>query len=202
MKATPWSNPAMNLLDVAARKRPVCTDYDWSDWVPFCMLLEMKRAVRTGVFVACFFGLNLLMMTGLLAPIMLEWWERPMLLGNNFSEIMVYWQVILITFLLVLPISSFFACSRDIRTGAMEQLLATGTPSINVMVGKWGAKMMEIFLLACLLLPYAALEYFKRGTNPLYMAGAVFQLVWMSAALCSVGVAFSVVRRLVFRLFL
>lgn len=168
---------------------------DWSDLLHPCAWLEVRRGLRTRLFIASFLGLHTV-----LCAVIIFVLTGPLQFGPD-GRYLGFWYTCAVHFLLVLPSRSLGALRDDWDRGSVELLVFTRMGPHGVVTGKWLAYALEIVLLACTLTPYIILHYFGNGANPIYELSILTCLALAGCSLCAIGVTISTIpnrqRRLV-----
>ena len=189
-------------IQVPVFSHPEASIREWSDYAHPCLLLEMRRGVRTSLFVLCFLGLHLLVLGGLLVQLTLP--DTPSATGMgglvDFFITCIFWLCVVPPFVLALPFASLFTLSQDIHLRMLETILMTRLGPVGVVIGKWSSKALEAGLMVCTLMPYTVARYYIYGSNPVIDVINLLSLMVVAWFLCAAGVALSTVRSVVMRI--
>ncbi|HWB58028.1 MAG TPA: hypothetical protein VG733_00985 [Chthoniobacteraceae bacterium] len=133
---------------------------DFSDRLSPIMVKELRRGLRSGVFVTVFLFVQALMIFSVSL--------RVLAMGNGFARPVaegLYWVIIGALLLVVLPCRGLNAHQGEVKSNTMELLLFSGFPVSEVIYGKWKAIVAQTILLMSTVLPYAVLRYFIGGVD-------------------------------------
>ncbi|MEZ0298440.1 MAG: hypothetical protein ACAI35_18480, partial [Candidatus Methylacidiphilales bacterium] len=154
------------------------------------VVMEARRGMRTHGFAICLLGLHALMLLCFWSPYLLY---RPWLPYVSVEQ-ETFWMVCVCCFLIAIPCASYFSFGNEARNGSVELLAMTRVWQPGIVLGKWLARVAEAALIACTLMPYAVLHYFRGGVNPLFELVLLGILLLGSAHLCSFCMLLSVLK--------
>jgi len=163
---------------------------DFSDWLSPMLVKELRQGMRSKVFMAAFYLTQLLMILcvvfNLTAASNSEI-QAPMLGFLNG----LFWFMISVPLLFVMPIRGFAALHGEIKAGTLELVFLTRLSAWRIAAGKWTAIVVQTLLLVCAILPYVLLRYFLGGVDIIEDLQSLFFLMLASAALTAATIAMS-----------
>ncbi|MES2596590.1 MAG: hypothetical protein V4662_14695 [Verrucomicrobiota bacterium] len=129
---------------------------DFSDRLSPMVVKEMRQGLRTRFFTAA-----LIVFHAVLGCLMMAF-----ISSFDHQEIHeMFWTVISVTLLAVLPSRAFDALHSEVKDGTLDMLLLTGMPSFRIVWGKWVSLYSQTLLVAGSLLPYMIVRYQFGGVE-------------------------------------
>lgn len=163
---------------------------DFADWLSPMLVKELRQGMRSRVFVAAFYLTQVLMIMSVafnLAASLSE--DMPGELGVFLNG--VFWFLIALPLLFLMPVRGFSALHAEIKSGTLELVFLTHLSAWRIAAGKWTALMVQTLLVVCAILPYVLLRYYLGGVDILEDLQRLFFLLMTSAVLTAVTVAMS-----------
>ncbi len=163
---------------------------DFADWLSPMLVKELRQGMRSRVFVAAFYLTQVLMIMSVafnLAASLSE--DMPGQLGSFLNG--VFWFLIALPLLFLMPVRGFSALHAEIKSGTLELVFLTHLSAWRIAVGKWTALMVQTLLVVCAILPYVLLRYYLGGVDILEDLQRLFFLLMTSAVLTALMVAIS-----------
>jgi membrane protein YdbS with pleckstrin-like domain len=77
----------------------------------------------------------------------------------------IFWAMVAIPVLLVMPMRGATALRTEVQIGALELIFLTRLSAWRIVAGKWGALFAQTCLLLCAILPYAVLRYYLGSVD-------------------------------------
>ena len=166
------------------------TRTDFSDWLSPMLVKELRQGMRSRIFMAAFYLTQLLMILAVifnLAAVSNS--EMAMPLEEFINGL--FWLMISVPLLFVMPIRGFGALHEEIKAGTIELVFLTRLTAWRIAAGKWTALMVQTLLLVCSILPYVLLRYFLGGVNVIDDLQTLFFLLLACASLTAMMIALS-----------
>jgi hypothetical protein len=164
---------------------------DFSDRLSPMVVKEMRQGLRTRFFTAALILFHLV-----LGCLMLSYLFDV----NQRDTKEVFWLVIIVTLLGVLPSRAFNALNAEVKDGTLEMLMLTGITSFRIVWGKWVSLYSQTLLVASSLLPYMIVRYQFGGVEIAREALGLAVLVLGSGVVTAALVGFSSQKLLLVRL--
>ncbi|GEP43199.1 ABC transporter permease [Brevifollis gellanilyticus] len=147
---------------------------DFSDRLSPMVVKEMRQGLRTRFFTAA-----LILFHVVLGCLMMAYVSS--LDHRQIHE--MFWTIISVTLLAVLPSRGFDALHAEIKDGTLDTLLLTGMPSFRIVWGKWVSLFSQTLLVTGSLLPYMIVRYQFGGVE------IVRELISLAALVVGSGLA-------------
>lgn len=166
------------------------TRTDFSDWLSPMLVKELRQGMRSRIFMAAFYLTQLLMILAVifnLAAVSNS--EMAMPLEEFINGL--FWLMISVPLLFVMPIRGFGALHEEIKAGTIELVFLTRLTAWRIAAGKWTALMVQTLLLVCSILPYVLLRYFLGGVNVIDDLQTLLFLLLACAGLTAMMIALS-----------
>jgi hypothetical protein len=164
---------------------------DFSDRLSPMVVKEMRQGLRTRFFTAALILFHLV-----LGCLMLRYLFD--ISQRDTKE--VFWLVIIVTLLGVLPSRAFNALNAEVKDGTLDMLMLTGITSFRIVWGKWVSLYSQTLLVASSLLPYMIVRYQFGGVEIAREALGLAVLVLGSGVVTAALVGFSSQKLLLVRL--
>jgi hypothetical protein len=164
---------------------------DFSDRLSPMVVKEMRQGLRTRFFTAALILFHLV-----LGCLMLSYLFDV----NQRDTKEVFWLVIIVTLLGVLPSRAFNALNAEVKDGTLDMLMLTGITSFRIVWGKWVSLYSQTLLVASSLLPYMIVRYQFGGVEIAREVLALAALVVGSGLVTAALVGFSSQRQMFPRL--
>ena len=164
---------------------------DFPDWLGPVLVKELRQGLRSRIFAAAFYlaqGLMILSVALNLSAVAASDIPQPSLLALLDG---VFWLLIAIPLLFLMPFRGFGALHSEIKTRTLELVFLTRLTAWRIAAAKWGAIVLQTVLLLCAVLPYVMLRYFLGGVDLLDDLQKVFFLFVLSAVLTAATIAMS-----------
>jgi ABC-type transport system involved in multi-copper enzyme maturation permease subunit len=129
---------------------------DFSDRLSPMVVKEMRQGLRTRFFTG-----TLILFHVILGLLMLS----HLLHANTHETTEMFWSIILLTLLGILPLRAFNALHSEMKDGTLDMLTLTGITSFRLVWGKWASLYSQSLLLASSLLPYMIVRYVFGGVE-------------------------------------
>lgn len=129
---------------------------DFSDRLSPMVVKEMRQGLRTRFFTAALILFHL--MLGCLMLALLR-------TANSRDAHEMFWLIIGLTLLGLLPARAFNALNAEVRSGTLDMLMLTGISSFRIVWGKWVSLYSQTLLIAGSLLPYMIVRYQMGGVE-------------------------------------
>lgn len=163
---------------------------DFGDWLSPMLVKELRQGMRSRVFMSAFYLTQLLMILSVvfnLAAATNTEMPAEMLAFLNG----LFWLMISVPLLFVMPIRGFGALHGEIKAGTIELVFLTRLTAWRIAAGKWTALMAQTLLLLCAVLPYVLLRYFLGGVDILADLQSLLFLLLTCAVLTAATIAMS-----------
>lgn len=164
---------------------------DFSDRLSPMVVKEMRQGLRTRFFTAALILFHLV-----LGCLMLSYLFDM----NQRDTKEVFWLVIIVTLLGVLPSRAFNALNAEVKDGTLDMLMLTGITSFRIVWGKWVSLYSQTLLVASSLLPYMIVRYQFGGVEIAREALGLAVLVLGSGVVTAALVGFSSQKLILVRL--
>jgi hypothetical protein len=164
---------------------------DFSDHLSPMVVKEMRQGLRTRFFTAALILFHLV-----LGCLMLSYLFDM----NQRDTKEVFWLVIIVTLLGVLPSRAFNALNAEVKDGTLDMLMLTGITSFRIVWGKWVSLYSQTLLVASSLLPYMIVRYQFGGVEIARETLGLAVLVLGSGVVTAALVGFSSQKLLLVRL--
>jgi hypothetical protein len=163
---------------------------DFSDWLSPMLVKELRQGMRSRIFIAAFYLTQLLMILCVVFNLILSASKGQQVPLFGFLN-GLFWFMISVPLLFVMPIRGFSALHGEMKTGTLELVFLTRLSAWRIAAGKWTAIVVQTLLLVCAILPYVLLRYFLGGVDIIEDLQSLFFLVVASAVLTAMTVAIS-----------
>ncbi|HEX8311540.1 MAG TPA: hypothetical protein VF614_09505, partial [Chthoniobacteraceae bacterium] len=159
---------------------------DFPDWLSPMVVKELRQGMRTKLFVGIFIVLQVLMTLNVAVGLLTAAGQ-----SNAQASNVVFWVMVAVPVLLVLPLTGMNAVSNEIKMNTLELIFLTPVSAWRIIAGKWLAIVGQAVLLVSAVLPYAVLRYFIGGVNLWQELISLALLLVASAVLTAAAVGFS-----------
>ncbi len=159
---------------------------DFADWLSPMLVKELRQGMRTRVFVLTFMLLQALMLLNVVLSLASA--SRSLATSGNT---IVFWLMIAVPVVLVLPLSGLSAVSSEMKSNTLELIFLTRLSATRILFGKWFAIVAQTALFILAVLPYVVLRYFIGGVNLVDELLGLFFLLTISALFTAVTVGVS-----------
>ncbi len=166
------------------------TKTDFADWLSPMLVKELRQGMRSRIFMAAFYLTQLLMILAVifnLAAVSSAYMALPL---EEFIN-GLFWFMISVPLIFVMPIRGFGALHGEMKGGTIELVFLTRLTAWRIAAGKWTALMVQTLLLVCSVLPYVLLRYFLGGVNVISDLQTLFLLLLACAVLTAMTIAIS-----------
>ena len=166
------------------------TRSDFGDWLSPMLVKELRQGMRSKVFMAAFYLTQLLMILCVIFNLTAA--SNSGVPGEMLGFLSgLFWFMISVPLLFVMPIRGFGALHGEMKTGTLELVFLTRLSAWRIAAGKWTAIMVQTLLLVCAVLPYVLLRYFLGGVDIIEDLQNLLFLLLASAALTGITIAMS-----------
>lgn len=131
---------------------------DLSDFFNPILVKEFRQGLRARVFVSAYMLLHLLMVVSMLTSLLADESNRPGLSA-------MFWLMLAIPFLCMLPFSGLNAVSEERRLQTLELIYLTRLTSRRILLGKTFSICLQMLLLLVSVIPYVVLRYYLGGVD-------------------------------------
>jgi len=163
---------------------------DFADWLSPMLVKELRQGMRSRIFMAAFYLTQLLMILCVIFNLVAAS-NSDMDSGVAGFLSGLFWFMISVPLLFVMPIRGFGALHGEMKTGTLELVFLTRLSAWRIAAGKWTAIIVQTLLLVCAILPYVLLRYFLGGVDIIQDVQSLLFLLIASAALTGVTIAMS-----------
>lgn len=163
---------------------------DFKDWLSPMLVKELRQGLRSRVFVAAFYLSQALMILSTVLQISSTSATSNQAEWSGFMNA-VFWFLIGIPLLFVMPLRGLAALHSEIKSGTLELVFLTRLSAWKITAGKWLALIVQTVLLICSILPYVVLRYFVGGVDLIDDAQKILFLLAGSAVMTAATVALS-----------
>lgn len=166
------------------------TRSDFADWLSPMLVKELRQGMRSRIFMAAFYLTQLLMILCVIFNLTLASnADAPTPLIGFLNGL--FWFMISVPLLFVMPIRGFTALHGEMKTGTLELVFLTRLSAWRITLGKWTAIVVQTLLLVCAVLPYVLLRYFLGGVDIIVDLQTLLFIVLGSAGLTAITIAIS-----------
>ena len=165
------------------------TKTDFGDWLSPMLVKELRQGMRSKIFMAAFYLTQILMIVAVIFNLAASSADS----SNGLPEFIggLFWLMISIPLIFVMPIRGFGSLHGEIKGGTMELVFLTRLTAWRIAAGKWTALMVQTLLLVCSVLPYVLLRYFLGGVNVIDDLQTLLFLLIACGALTAMTIAIS-----------
>jgi len=154
------------------------------------LVKELRQGMRSKIFMAAFYLTQLLMILCVIFNLTAA--SNSGMPGELLDFLNgLFWFMISVPLLFIMPIRGFGALHGEMKTGTLELVFLTRLSAWRIAAGKWTAIMVQTLLLVCAVLPYVVLRYFLGGVNMFEDLQSLLFLLLASAALTGITIAMS-----------
>ena len=163
---------------------------DFGDWLSPMLVKELRQGIRSKVFMAAFYLTQLLMILSVIFNL------TASSNGDGADGMLsflngLFWFMIGIPLLFLMPIRGFGSLYGEIKAGTLELVFLTRLSALRIAAGKWTALMVQTLLLIAAVLPYVLLRYFLGGVNVVQDLQSLLFLLLASGMLTAATIAIS-----------
>jgi len=131
---------------------------DFPAWMSPMLVKELRQGLRSRIFAAAFMITQVLMILAVIFGFLISRADASGNLNPMISSI--FWTMICVPLLLIMPFRAFGALNEEIRGDTLELIFLTRQTSWRILAGKWAALVFQSLLIVAAVLPYVVLRYF------------------------------------------
>jgi len=163
---------------------------DFADWFSPMLVKELRQGMRSRIFMAAFYLTQLLMILCVIFNLVAA---SNSGMENGVEAFLggLFWFMISVPLLFVMPIRGLGALHGEMKSGTLELVFLTRLSAWRIAAGKWTAIVVQTLLLVCAILPYVLLRYFLGGVDIIQDVQSLLLLLIASAALTGITIAMS-----------
>jgi len=157
------------------------TRSDFPVWMSPMLVKELRQGLRSRIFAAAFMITQVLMILAVIFGFLIS---RADLSGDlNPMVSGIFWTMICIPLLLIMPFRAFGALNEEIKGDTLELIFLTRQTSWRILAGKWAALVFQSLLIVCAVLPYVVLRYFLGSVDLVGELQALFFILLFSVVM-------------------
>jgi hypothetical protein len=134
-----------------------------SDRLSPILVKELRQGMRARSFEWAFVVVQMLMVLAMVVALSAAARNQHDV-SRAFGE-GLFWAMVAIPVLLVMPMRGATALRTEVQVGALELIFLTRLSAWRIVAGKWGALFAQTCLLLCAVLPYAVLRYYLGSVD-------------------------------------
>jgi hypothetical protein len=134
-----------------------------SDRLSPILVKELRQGMRARVFEGSFILVQVLMVFAMIVALSAaarNQYDVSRVFGEG-----LFWAMVAIPMLLIMPIRGTVALRSEVQIGALELIFLTRLSAWRIVAGKWGALFAQTCLLLCAVLPYTVLRYYLGSVD-------------------------------------
>ncbi len=166
----------------------------FGNWINPILVKELRQGMRSKFYTIVLLGVQVVMLFYLIFGMAMSQGS-----GRNSEMEALFWVIVSLIMLLVLPLMGTNALSSESRESRLDLLVLTRLSARRIVYGKWFAIVAQGALLVASLLPYLVLRYYIGSVE--FHESLLFALCLLAASAIITGVAvcLSVIRSAIVR---